>query len=70
MNEKSLTPIGIILLSILFLLLSYAGYISYQSIDWTVLTRLESQPLVLPTPVSSPSAVALSPTPSLTPTTK
>ena len=61
--------IAISIITIFFLLLSYAGYISYQSIDWTVLKRLESQKLVLPTPISSPSASSLSPTPSLTPTT-
>ncbi len=38
--------------TIVFLLLSlliYAGYLSYKSIDWDVLKRLESQPLILPT---------------------
>jgi hypothetical protein len=52
--------IGIILLSSLFLLLSYAGFLSYKSIDWDVLDRLEKAPLVIPTPastsISTPSA--------------
>jgi hypothetical protein len=46
---------GIIIL-FLFLLV-VAGYISYKSIDWTVLKRMEAQKLILPTPIiSSPSA--------------
>ena len=48
---------GVLLISLLFLLLTYAGYLSYKSIDWTILKRLESETLVLPTPVvASPSA--------------
>ncbi|MFA5828157.1 MAG: hypothetical protein WC841_02190 [Candidatus Shapirobacteria bacterium] len=35
---------------IFLLLLSYAGYLSYQSIDFDVLKKLEAQPLVLPPP--------------------
>lgn len=46
-------------------LLIYAGYLSYKSIDWDVLKRLEAQPLVLPTPApivpASPSAQIASP---------
>lgn len=42
--------VGIILLSSLFILLIVAGIISYQSIDWTVLNRLENQKIILPTP--------------------
>jgi len=44
--------IGNIIITTLLILLSVAGFISYKSIDWTVLKRLEAQPLVLPTPVS------------------
>lgn len=44
---------GTILIFTLFLLLIVAGVISYKSIDWTVLNRLEQQPLVLPTPIPS-----------------
>ena len=48
---------GYFLICSLFVLLSYAGYQSYIAIDWTVLKRLESQKLVLPTPlIASPSA--------------
>jgi len=40
-------------------LLLYVGYLSYKSIDWTVLKRLESETLILPTPIiASPSATA------------
>jgi len=49
-NQNKIDYIGIILLSIFFILLSYAGFLSYKSIDWDVLKRLESSPLILPTP--------------------
>lgn len=62
MKQPSLDPIGITLIVIFLGLLTYAGIISYKSIDWTVLKRLESQTLVLPTPVvASPSGVTASP---------
>jgi hypothetical protein len=62
MKQPSLDPIGITLIVIFLGLLTYAGIISYKSIDWTVLKRLESQTLVLPTPVvASPSVVTASP---------
>ncbi len=70
MQPQKIDPIGYTLIIIFFVLLSYAGYLSYKSIDWTVLTRLESQKLVLPTPISSPSPTALSPTPASKPATK
>lgn len=44
-------PIGNIIIIVLLSLLAIAGVISYKSIDWTVLQRLEKQQLVLPTPV-------------------
>lgn len=50
--------LGYLLISALLVFLSYAGYLSYKSIDWTVLKRLESQTLVIPTPIiASPSAI-------------
>jgi hypothetical protein len=49
MKNKDL--FGSILLIILLILVIIAGVISYQSIDWTVLQRLENQQLVLPTPI-------------------
>jgi hypothetical protein len=42
---------GPTLLSLLFIFIIIAGIISYQSIDWTVLKRLENQQLILPTPI-------------------
>lgn len=62
MDQDKIDPIGYTLLGILFLLLVYAGWLSYKSIDWDVLKRMESQTLILPTQmpvqplVSSPSA--------------
>lgn len=51
MNSNRPDYFGIALLTIFFLLLTYAGYLSYKSIDWTVLQRLEATKLVLPTPI-------------------
>lgn len=62
MEPKKLDFWGYLLISFFLLLLTYAGYLSYKSIDWTVLTRLESETLVLPTPIiASPSAAIASP---------
>lgn len=55
MNSK-IDPLGYALLGLLFITLAYAGYLSYKSIDWTVLKRLEAEPLVLPTPIPLPPA--------------
>ncbi|KKR68347.1 MAG: hypothetical protein UU09_C0011G0024 [Microgenomates group bacterium GW2011_GWA2_40_6] len=41
--------LSIILLISFFLLLTYAGYLSFKSIDWDVLKRLESSPIAIPT---------------------
>lgn len=57
--------IGIAIMTVLFLLLAYAGYLSQKSIDWDVLKKLESQTLVLPTQIPSP---IISPTASPVPT--
>ncbi len=62
-----ITPLdiwGYILISIFLLLLSYAGYISYKSIDWTVLKRMETQELILPT--QAPTSIPQTPTPTKT----
>ena len=48
--------VGISLISLLLILLLYAGWLSYKSIDWTVLKRLESQQLILPTPIPATSS--------------
>jgi hypothetical protein len=50
--------LSIILLTSFFLLLTYAGYLSYQSIDWDVLKRLESSPIALPTLQPNPTTNA------------
>jgi len=47
---------GTTLIIILFLLLTIAGVISYKSIDWTVLKRMEDQKLILPTPIPASSS--------------
>lgn len=58
MTEENKKPdyIGNIIVFILFGLLIYAGILSYKSIDWNVLKKLESTELNLPTPV--PTSVA------------
>jgi len=58
MTEENKKPdyIGNIIVFILLGLLLYAGFISYKSIDWNVLNRLESENLVLPTPI--PTSIA------------
>jgi hypothetical protein len=63
--------IGNTIVFILIGLLLYAGYLSYKSIDWTVLKKLEAEPLILPTPI--PTSVAtqsaqIIPTSTATPT--
>jgi hypothetical protein len=50
MNPPKPDPIGIFLILSLLSLLCYAGYLAYQSIDYDILTKLENQKLVLPTP--------------------
>jgi hypothetical protein len=59
--------IAILLLSSFFLLLTYAGYLSYQSIDWDVLKRLENSPIAIPTLTVSSSSPTASATPKLSP---
>lgn len=50
-NKNKIDYIGVTLILIFFILLSYAGYLSYRSIDWDVLKRLESAPLGVPSPI-------------------
>lgn len=63
MEQNKIDYPGVLLITIFLALLSYAGFLSYKSIDWNVLKRLEEAPIVLPTPVpsgtpeSSPSAI-------------
>lgn len=68
MKEENQQPdfIGNTIVFILLGLLIYAGFLSYKSIDWNVLKRLESEQLILPTPLptnpiiqnATPSAIA------------
>jgi hypothetical protein len=61
-ENKKPDYIGNTIVFILLGFLIYAGYLSYKSIDWDVLKRLEAQPLILPTPIpASPSAQIASP---------
>ena len=72
-ENKKPDYIGNTIVFVLLSLLIYAGYLSYKSIDWDVLKRLESQPLILPTqtPIvpASPSAQIASPSPTTTSST-
>jgi len=55
-ENKKTDYIGNIIVFILLGLLIYAGIITYKTIDWNVLKKLEAQPLVLPTPVPASTA--------------
>lgn len=55
--------VGFTLFLSLFLALAYGGWLSYKSIDWEVLKRMEKMELDLPTPI--PTATS-----SATPTSK
>lgn len=66
MNQKD--PIGAIIITVLFILLAIAGFISYKSIDWDVLKRMEQIPLVLPTPIPATTSATPTATISATPT--
>jgi len=55
-ENKKPDYIGNTIVFILLGLLLYAGYLSYKSIDWTVLKRLEEETLILPTPVPATPA--------------
>lgn len=62
MEKTKIDYIGILLVSLFFIFLTYAGYLAYISIDWDVLVRLEQQPITIPpinnqTPVTTPSPV-------------
>ena len=54
-NQKNIDHVGVALILIFFILLTYAGYLSYKSIDWDVLKRLEAAPIAIPTPPSTPT---------------
>lgn len=61
-ENKKPDYIGNTIVFILFGLLLYAGYLSYKSIDWDVLKRLESEPLILPTPIPATQSAQIAPT--------
>lgn len=52
MKNEKIDTIGWILIGLFLILLTYAGYLSYKSIDFNVLKKLEAQKLILPTPIS------------------
>jgi len=53
----------------LFILLIFGGYLSYKSIDYKILTKLENQKLVLPTEVPfNPATASAQASPSATTT--
>jgi len=61
-ENKKPDYIGNTIVFILLGLLIYAGYLSYRSIDWNVLKRLESEQLILPTPIPATSSAQIIPT--------
>jgi hypothetical protein len=71
MKETKIDFWGYVLIISLFTMLTIGGYISYKSIDYKILTKLESQKLILPTEIpfnpatpsaqASPSAATSSP---------
>lgn len=68
-ENKKPDYVGGTIIGILFILLFYAGYLSYKSIDWTILKRLEAEPL--PTPIPATQSAQIAPTSTATsPATK
>ena len=51
MEKNYIDNTGAILIGALLFSLIVAGYITFKSIDFDVLKKLEAQPLVLPTPI-------------------
>lgn len=66
-ENKKPDYIGNTIIFILLGLLLYAGYLSYKSIDWTVLKRLEDEPLILPTQIPATQSAQTTPTQIATP---
>lgn len=66
MEPSKNDPFAVILILFLLILLGYAGFLAYKSIQWDVLDRLEAQPLTLPPPATS-SATIISPASPSTP---
>lgn len=63
-DKNKIDYIAVTLILIFFILLSYAGYLSYRSIDWDVLKRMEEAPLGVPSPVPT-QVLQLTPTPKI-----
>lgn len=59
-HQDEIGIIGYILSFTLLILLIIAGIISYRTIDWKVLEKMESQQLIIP-PVSTSSSQIQSP---------
>ncbi len=55
-QHEEIGLIGYILGFTLFIFLIIAGYISYKSIDWKVLQKMEAQQLIVP-PIATQSAL-------------
>ena len=49
-EPKPLNFWGYLISLTLLILLSYAAFLAYESIDWDVLKRLEASPITIPTP--------------------
>ncbi len=58
-NKNDIDYVGVILITVFLILLSYAGYLSYRSIDWDVLKRLEQAPLGVPSPIPTVSVAPI-----------
>ena len=58
-----LDPIGYLLILTLLFSLSYGGYLSYKSIDWNVLKRLEQQSVSVPVSLDTPATSSATPKP-------
>ncbi|MFA7300973.1 MAG: hypothetical protein WC069_01570 [Candidatus Shapirobacteria bacterium] len=50
-NKNNTDYIAVFLITVFFILLSYAGYLSYKSIDFNVLKNVENAPLGVPSPI-------------------
>jgi len=50
-NKNKIDYVGIFLILVFLILLSYASFLSYKSIDWDVLKKLEQAPLGVPSPI-------------------
>lgn len=55
--KKKTDPIISILVTLFLLSLTYAGYLSYKSIDYQILDKLESTPLNLPELPATPQTL-------------